>query len=143
MRIILVLIAGLAACGCTQNAPKSPPDATQSPPAKGAGAADQSEPVMFASDPRAPNWQITSIKLADNRWRPERRMRRWHPGGDGEAEGLFRDQARELAQKQGYRHSLVLSWVEGIESTAPIAQRWARGEIELQQAMPPMPLDKP
>ena len=64
-------------------------------------------------------------------------MRRWHTGGDGEAEVVFRDQARELAEKQGYRHYVVLSLVQGIESTAPIAQRWARGEIEA--AMPPMP----
>jgi len=144
MRTVLVLIAALAAWGCAQTAPKSPPDPTQSPPANGAeSAADQSEPAMFAYDPRAPNWQVRSIKLADNRWRVELRMRRWHTGGDGEAEVLFRDQARELAQKQGYRHYVILSWVQGIESTAPVAQRWARGEIELQEAMPPMPLDKP
>lgn len=144
MRATLVLIAALAACGCSQSAPKNPPDATQSATANGpAPAADQSEPAMFAYDPRAPNWQVRSIKLSDNRWRLELRMRRWHTGGDGEAEVVFRDQARELAQKQGYRHYVVLSLVQGIESTAPIAQRWARGEIELQEAMPPMPLDKP
>ena len=144
MRTAMVLIAAWAACGCTQPAPKSPPDATQSSPANGAApAADQSEPAMFAYDPRAPNWQVRSTKLADNRWRLELRMRRWHTGGDGEAEVVFRERAREIAAEQGYRHFVVLSLVQGIESTAPIAQRWARGEIELTEAMPPMPLDKP
>jgi hypothetical protein len=98
---------------------------------------------MFAYDPRAPNWQVRSIKLSDNRWRLELRMRRWHTGGDGEAEVVFRERAREIAEKQGYRYFVVLSLVQGIESTVPIAQRWARGEIELQDAMPPMPLEGP
>jgi hypothetical protein len=70
-------------------------------------------------------------------------MRRWHTGGDGEAEELFRSRARGLADQQGYRHYVVLSWVQGIDSTLPIAQRWARGEIELTEAVPPMPLEGP
>lgn len=172
MRFAIVLVAAFAACGCSQNAVQTspqeteaeagtatapeltpvplntataPPDSTASRGASGnaAPASSAGEPAMFAYDPRAPNWRVASIKLSDNRWRLELRMRRWHTGGDGEAEALFRDQARDLAQKQGYRHYVVLSWVQGIESTAPIAQRWARGEIELQEAMPPMPLDKP
>ena len=144
MRLTLVLIAAVAACGCAQY-PAQPP--TEAPPP--APAADvpepqaSDEPAQPSLDSRAPNWRIESIKLADNRWRVELRMRSWHTGGDGEAEVLFRDQARELAQEQGYRHYVVLSWVQGIESSFPFPRRWARGDVELQDAVPPMPLDKP
>ncbi len=153
MRFAIVLLAAAAACGCSQNVTKNPTEQTEAaqPTAPGRGAAPPAdnaapasgEPAQFAYSPDAPNWSIAATKLADNRWRLELRMRRWHTGGDGEAEVLFREEARELADKQGYRHYVVLSWVQGIDSTAPIAQRWARGEVELTEALPPMPLDKP
>jgi hypothetical protein len=144
MRFAIVLVAALAACGCSQNAAKPASGPPQAAPPADAQAADRSsEPAPSSDDPPAPNWQVKSIKLSDNRWRVELRMRRWHTGGDGEAEVLFRAQARELAEQQGYRHYVVLSWVQGIESSVPIAQRWARGEIELQEALPPMPVDRP
>lgn len=144
MRFAIVLVTALAACGCSQNAAKPASEQPQAAPSTNAQPADgSSEPAPSSDDPPAANWQVKSIKLADNRWRVELRMRRWHTGGDGEAEVLFRDQARELAEQQGYRHYVVLSWVQGIASSVPIAQRWARGEIELQEALPPMPVDRP
>jgi hypothetical protein len=155
MRSAIVLVAVLATCACAQTATKDPSVETQAtpaaaaPPANGPSAAAAAPPTgssaagTAAEDPSSPNWQVTSIKLSDNRWRLELRMRRWHTGGDGEAEVLLHDQARKLAEEQGYRHYVVLSFVQGIESTVPIAQRWARGEIELQEALPPMPLEKP
>lgn len=144
MRPVIVLVMTLATCACTQNVTKDPSQETQATSATGAPPATSSSGgAPFAYDSRSPNWQVTSIKLSDNRWRLELRMRRWHTGGAGEAEVLFHDQARELAAQQGYRHYVVMSFVQGIESTAPIAQRWARGEIELQESVPPMPLEKP
>ena len=120
---------------------RAPPNRRKRPSQRPSGAGPPlpppAPPQPRASPPSShtartrPTGSIATIKLADNRWRLELRMRRWHTGGDGEAEVLFRDQARELADKQGYRHYVVLSWVQGIESTVPIAQRWARGEIEL------------
>lgn len=144
MRPSLVLSAALAVCGCAQYAAQPATDAQQpasaanTPPPRASG--ESAEPSL---DSRAPNWRVASIKLADNRWRVDLRMRSWHTGGDGEAEVLFHDQARELAQEQGYRHYVVLNWVQGIESSFPFPQRWARGVVELQDAVPPMPLDKP
>ena len=144
MRSAVVLAAALAACACTQNAAKDPPQETQpTAPAGAPTAAGSSGGIHFAYAPDAPNWKVTPIKLSDNHWRLELRMRRWHTGGAGEAELLFRQEAQELAAKQGYLHYVVLNFTEGIESTAPIAQRWARGEIVLQDALPPMPLYKP
>jgi hypothetical protein len=144
MRSAIILITALAACGCAQNATQPAAEAPQAAPAPDAPPPEAAnEPAEAAIDSRAPNWRIESIKLADNRWRVELRMRSWHTGGDGEAEVLFRDQARELAQEQGYRHYVVLSWVQGIESSFPFPRRWARGDVELQDAVPPMPLDQP
>jgi hypothetical protein len=155
MRSAIVLVAVLATCACAQNVTKDPSEEKQAtpaaaaPPATSSSAADASPQAgsgaapQVAHDPRSPNWQVTAIKLSDNHWRLELRMRPWHTGGDGEAEVLLHNQARELAEQQGYRHYVVLSFVQGIESSAPIAQRWARGEIELQEALPPMPREKP
>jgi hypothetical protein len=90
-------------------------------------------------DPMASNWEIVEKRLADNRYRIAMRKKRWTTGGDGEAIELLHRRADMLAQVQGYRDYRILSWTEGVQSDMPIAQRWARGEIELVGFMPPEP----
>ena len=96
-----------------------------------------------AADPLAPNWEVKTVKLADNRWRFDMRMRRWTTGGDGEAIELLHRQAERLAQLHRYSTYRLLTWNEGIQSDMPIAQRWARGVVLLEGYIPPMPEEKP
>ena len=99
--------------------------------------------AWYVVDPLAPNWEVKEIKLADNQWRLDMRMKRWTTGGDGEAIDLLHRQAERLAQLQGYSNYRILAWNEGIQSDMPIAQRWARGVVLLEGYVPPMPEEKP
>jgi hypothetical protein len=94
-------------------------------------------------DPLAPNWRVTQTKLADNRWRIDMRKKNFTTGGDGEAVALLHRHAEELAQTQGYRRYQIAAWTEGVQSDVPFAHRWGLGEIELREALPPMPPANP
>ena len=93
-------------------------------------------------DPLAPNWEVAEGRVSDNRWRIALRKKNFTTGGDGEAVELLHRHAAQLAEKQGYRSYRVLTWTEGVQSDVPFAHRWARGEIELREYVPPMP-DEP
>jgi hypothetical protein len=95
--------------------------------------------AYYVVDPLAPNWEIVEGRVADNRYRIGMRKKRWTTGGDGEAIELLHRQAERLAQVQGYRDYRILSWTEGVHSDMPIAQRWARGEVQLIGYLPPEP----
>jgi hypothetical protein len=90
-------------------------------------------------DPLAPNWEVVEAKVADNRWRVALRKKNFTTGGDGEAIMLLHRHAERLAEVQGYRSYQVLQWQEGVQSDMPLAHRWARGEVELREYMPPIP----
>lgn len=103
------------------------------------GAAAVVAAAYYVVDPLAPNWEIVEGRLADNRYRIAMRKKRWTTGGDGEAIELLHRQAEQLAQGQGYREYRILSWTEGVQSDMPVAQRWARGDVELVGLLPPEP----
>ena len=95
-------------------------------------------PTDSSRDYQAP-WSVRQTKLADNRWLISMRKRMFTMGGDGEPIALLHLQAQKLAGEQGYNEYLILSFTEGVQSDMPIAYRWARGEILLRDATPPMP----
>jgi hypothetical protein len=99
--------------------------------------------VWYVVDPLAPNWEVQEGKVTDNRWRIALRKKNWTTGGDGEAVELLHRHAAQLAQRQGYRSYQILTFSEGVQSDMPIAHRWARGEIELKEYLPPMPDEAP
>ena len=90
-------------------------------------------------DPLAPNWEVVEAKVADNRWRLALRKKNFTTGGDGEAILLLHRHAERLAESNGYRRYQILQWQEGVQSDMPLAHRWARGEVELREYMPPVP----
>ena len=95
--------------------------------------------VWIVVDPLAPNWDVSESKVTDNRWRIAMRKKNFTTGGDGEAIELMHRHAARLAELQGYRSYQIVTWTEGVQSDVPIAHRWARGEIELREHIPPMP----
>jgi hypothetical protein len=90
-------------------------------------------------DPLAPNWEVKEGRTADNRWRIAMRKKNFTTGGDGEAVELLHRHAARLAETQGYRRYQIVTFTEGVQSDVPFAHRWARGEIELKEYVPPMP----
>jgi hypothetical protein len=107
------------------------------------GTAAVAAGAWYVVDPLAPNWEVQEGKVTDNRWRIAMRKKNWTTGGDGEAVELLHRHAAQLAQRQGYRSYQILTFTEGVQSDMPIAHRWARGEIELKEYLPPMPEELP
>lgn len=95
--------------------------------------------AWYVVDPLAPNWKVMEGRSADNRWHIDMRKKNFTTGGDGEAIELLHRHAAKLAELQGYRRYQILSYKEGVQSDIPFAHRWARGEIELREYVPPMP----
>jgi hypothetical protein len=82
-------------------------------------------------DPLAPNWTIETIRVREDVFRMQLTMKRRHTGGEGEAQYIFRRNARRLAQAAGYDDYVVLRYGEGIESATSAARRFGEGEIRL------------
>lgn len=125
-------------------APSTAPSAQTGAPNAAAGrsgaplAPEGFGPTDSSQDFRAP-WSVTRTRLADNRWMIWMRKRAWTMGGDGESVALLHEYARVLAHQQGYREYVILSMTEGVQSDMPIGYRWARAEVLLRAAEPPMP----
>jgi hypothetical protein len=143
----LCLPALVAACtapqahGPAQPAAQQPATHVAAPaptPAAPKAAQDQFGPTDATQDSLAP-WSVTQTKLADNRWLISMRKRMFTMGGDGEPVVLLHLHAKALARQQGYREYVILSLTEGVQSDMPIGYRWARGEVLLRAAEPPMP----
>lgn len=98
----------------------------------GVGAA-----AYYALDPLAPNWEVSQQQINDTRYRIALRMKRFHAGGEGEAESLFTRHAEELAEQWGAGEYRLLSYREGIDSEVTVPRRWAQGVIELLPAQRP------
>lgn len=96
--------------------------------ALGLGAA-----AAYVLDPLGPNWRVAETRVAPRRFRITLRERRFAIGGDGEAEALFERSAASLARARHASGYTVLAYTEGIDSTFPVAQRVARGEIRLDR----------
>lgn len=89
--------------------------------------------IYFVYDPLAPNWEIQEERLADDTFRLDLRMKRYHTGGGGEAMQVLKRRAASLKRQQGYADYQLLEFTEGIESKTLGAQRVAEGTIKLVQ----------
>jgi hypothetical protein len=87
--------------------------------------------AYLIDDPLAPNWEIETVRTREDVFRMQLTMKRHRTGGDGEAQYIFRRNARRLAEAAGYDDYLVLRYEEGIESATFAAYRFGVGEIRL------------
>jgi hypothetical protein len=90
--------------------------------------------AYLMSDPLAPNWEIKTVRTRENVFRMQLTMKRRRTGGDGEAQYIFRRNARRLADAAGYDDYMLLRYEEGIESATSTARRFGAGEIRLIRA---------
>ncbi|MDR3352822.1 MAG: hypothetical protein LBO00_07490 [Zoogloeaceae bacterium] len=88
-------------------------------------------------DPLAPNWEIETTRVSEEVFRMQLTLKRFHTGGEGEAQYLFRRNARRIAQAAGYDDYRVLRYEEGIESASRAARRFGEGEIQLLRTSGP------
>jgi hypothetical protein len=85
-------------------------------------------------DPLAPTWEVSALRLDEERVRFELRMKSLISGGDGEARQVFARNARQLAESGGFAGYEVIRFEEGIDSTRPFARRVATGEVRLARS---------
>ena len=142
MRCVPALLCLAACSACSPVIPDKTIELTASQSisyASALGLAATAVVAYIVVDPLAPNWEVVEAKLADNRWRLALRKKNFTTGGDGEAILLLHRHAERLAEANGYRRYQILQWQEGVQSDMPLAHRWARGEVELREYMPPIP----
>ncbi|RZT75604.1 hypothetical protein EV678_2788 [Azospira oryzae] len=87
-------------------------------------------------DPLAPNWEVVEAKVADNVYVLDLKMKRFHTGGSGEAMMVIKRRAEQLRRENGFASYRVVDYVEGIESSTPIAQRYAQGLVQMARSNP-------
>ncbi len=87
--------------------------------------------AYFILDPLAPNWEVAHTQISDSRLRIDLRMKRFHHGGEGEADQIFKRHAEELAELMGNGAYRLVSYTEGIDSEMTGPRRWSRGVIDL------------
>jgi hypothetical protein len=85
-------------------------------------------------DPLAPNWEIETLRISEDVFKVQCTMKRFRTGGEGEAQYLFRRNARRIAQAAGYEDYQILRYEEGIESAAFAPRRFGEGEIRLSRS---------
>jgi hypothetical protein len=85
-------------------------------------------------DPLAPNWEVETIRVSDDVFQMQLTMKRLRSGGEGEAQYIFRRNARRISQAAGYDDYRVLRYEEGIESASLMPRRFGEGEIQLLKA---------
>ncbi len=87
-------------------------------------------------DPLAPNWQIVEAKASENVYVFDLKMKRFHTGGSGEAMMVIKRRAEQLRRENGFASYRVVDYVEGIESSTPVAQRYAQGLVQMARSSP-------
>lgn len=87
-------------------------------------------------DPLAPNWAVVEAKVADDIYVLDLKMKRFHTGGSGEAMLVLKRRAEQLRRENGYASYRIVDYYEGIESSTPIAQRYAQGLIQMTRLAP-------
>lgn len=90
--------------------------------------------AYYVVDPLAPNWEVAQTQLEDSRIRIDMRLKRFHSGGEGEAQLIFKRHAEELALTRGHGEYKLLAYSEGIDSEITGPRRWTRGVIDLTPA---------
>ncbi|MDR0674341.1 MAG: hypothetical protein LBF93_11990 [Zoogloeaceae bacterium] len=58
--------------------------------------------VYLMLDPLAPNWEIETTRTSEDVFRMQLTMKRYNSGGEGEAQYIFRHNARRLVQAADY-----------------------------------------
>ncbi|KAB2926507.1 MAG: hypothetical protein F9K30_06545 [Dechloromonas sp.] len=143
LRALFLLVAVLAAGGCTSSgSTASPliPDKFIQLTAKNsvslstlATAAVVAAAIYVVYDPLAPNWEIEEARLNDNTYRLSMKMKRYHTGGAGESIQLLKRRASQLQNEQGFGGYQIVEFTEGIDSQTIGARRVAEGVIRLVQ----------
>lgn len=87
-------------------------------------------------DPAAPNWEIEQVRLSEDVFRLQLRMKRYHTGGSGESMMVMKRRAEQLQRELGYSGYQVLEFAEGIESETIAARRFGEGRIQLVGLLP-------
>lgn len=87
-------------------------------------------------DPLAPNWQIVEAKVSENVYVFDLKMKRFYTGGSGEAMMVIKRRAEQLRRENGFASYRVVDYVEGIESSTPVAQRYAQGLVQMARSSP-------
>ena len=86
--------------------------------------------LYFVVDPLAPNWTVRSMRMSEERYRLDLRMKRIQMGGAGEAYQLFQLHAEDMMRAQGYASYTIARYQEGQESNW-VSERVASGDIIL------------
>ncbi|MGL5633179.1 MAG: hypothetical protein ACRDD3_12555, partial [Azovibrio sp.] len=92
--------------------------------------------VYLIYDPAAPNWEIEQVRLSEDVFRLQLRMKRYHTGGSGESMMVMKRRAEQLQRELGYSGYQVLEFAEGIESETIAARRFGEGRIQLVGLLP-------
>ncbi|HYR26124.1 MAG TPA: hypothetical protein VEQ09_09850 [Aquabacterium sp.] len=144
---VLLVLALLAGCGSSPktyptNGPVVPPATFQLTPkisysleqlvVVGAGL----WLINAVYEPLAPNWDITEAKVAEDVYVIDMKLKRFHTGGSGESMLLIKRRAEQLRRENGFASYRIVDYTEGIESSTPVAQRFAQGLVQLVKAAP-------
>ncbi len=87
-------------------------------------------------NPFAKNWEMNQAQLSDNRYALSLQLKRFHTGGAGEAQIIFKTQAQALRKMLGYQNYAIEEYSEGIVSHTLGARRVASGVIVFYNANP-------
>jgi hypothetical protein len=82
-------------------------------------------------DPIAPNWEIETIRVSEDIFTLQLTMKRFHNGGEGEAQYVFQRNVERLADAAGYDGYTILRYEEGIDSSTLGSRRFGKGRIRL------------
>lgn len=88
-------------------------------------------------DPLAPNWEVVEAKVSEDVFVLDLKMKRFHTGGSGEAMLVIKRRAEQLRRENGFASYRVVDYYEGIESSTPIAQRFAQGIVQMSRSTAP------
>jgi len=90
--------------------------------------------LYFVYQPFAPNWSVEEARLNEDTYYIRMQAKRFRTGGDGEAMMVLKRRATQLQHERGYVGYKLVDFVEGIESSTPIAQRYSEGIFRLVKA---------
>ncbi|HEY5763857.1 MAG TPA: OmpA family protein [Rhodocyclaceae bacterium] len=91
-------------------------------------------------DPLAPNWTIEEETVGEDTYRLTLTMKRFIIGGEGEALAVLRRWAEAVQHEGRYDAYRIDRFEQGIESTTPVARRYAHATVRMtRQPHPELP----
>ncbi len=96
-----------------------------------AGCAATKDIVATIPNPVARNWEVEETRLAEDVYRLDLRMKRFHTGGAGEARQVVHAHAEQLGRARGGGEYVLLEYTEGVGSPSLGAQRLVMAKIRL------------